>query len=104
MGLRICADGFAEMRIDASAHSPASGPTANACQACRTLVDYPWGFELDHITPLHQGGADDEQNSQVLCVRCHREKTRREMGHREVRAIGIDGWPESGGAFDGAKA
>jgi 5-methylcytosine-specific restriction protein A len=74
------------------------------CQACRALVDYPWGFELDHTVPLHQGGPDTEENSQVLCIPCHRDKTRAELGHREVRAIGIDGWPESGGTIDRAKA
>lgn len=57
------------------------------CQHCRALVDYPWGFELDHIIPLSQGGPDTEENSQVLCVwydeegkkqGCHVEKTKAE--------------------------
>lgn len=63
------------------------------CQACRRLCDYPYGFELDHKVPLHQGGPDTEENSQVLCIACHREKTRIEMGHRDARPIGLDGWP-----------
>lgn len=45
------------------------------CKACRVLTDYPYGFELDHITPLSQGGSDTEQNSQVLCLSCHTIKT-----------------------------
>ena len=45
------------------------------CQSCRELVDYPWGFELDHIVPLSQGGPDTEGNSQVLCIDCHKAKS-----------------------------
>lgn len=61
------------------------------CQACRKLVDYPWGFELDHTVPLSQGGPDTEENSQVLCVwydvhgnkaGCHVEKSRQEAAGR----------------------
>lgn len=54
------------------------------CVACGRLVDYPQGFELDHITPLSQGGPDTLANCQILCVwydahgtkhGCHAEKT-----------------------------
>ncbi|MHC3750703.1 HNH endonuclease [Stutzerimonas stutzeri] len=38
------------------------------CAECGRLVDYPSGFELDHIVPLFMGGEDVEQNCQVLCV------------------------------------
>lgn len=48
------------------------------CQHCRRLTDYPWGFELDHTVPLHQGGQDTEENSQVLCIECHKEKSKAE--------------------------
>ena len=55
------------------------------CQICRKLVDYPWGFELDHIVPLHQGGPDTEENSQVLCVPCHRDKSKSEASGHALR-------------------
>lgn len=54
------------------------------CAACGRLVDYPSGFELDHIVPLFKGGPDTEDNCQILCVYmttdmgkagCHAEKT-----------------------------
>lgn len=54
------------------------------CTICGRLTDWPYGFELDHIVRLDQGGPDVEQNCQVLCVYydvdgkkrgCHAEKT-----------------------------
>jgi 5-methylcytosine-specific restriction protein A len=57
------------------------------CAGCGRLTDYPWGFELDHIDRLDQGGADTEANCQILCVHvddqgskagCHAEKTKAE--------------------------
>lgn len=57
------------------------------CACCGRLTDYPWGFELDHIQRLDQGGQDIEANCQILCLHwddhgnkagCHAEKTRAE--------------------------
>jgi 5-methylcytosine-specific restriction endonuclease McrA len=55
------------------------------CAACGRLVQFPHGFELDHITPLHKGGADSEDNCQVLCAPngCHDIKTRKDLGQAE---------------------
>ena len=33
-------------------------------------------FQVDHILPEAMGGGNEERNRQVLCQRCHREKTR----------------------------
>lgn len=58
------------------------------CARCGRLVDYPHGFELDHVVPLHQGGPDTDENCQVLCVYmttdmgkagCHVEKTKDDL-------------------------
>lgn len=49
------------------------------CVNCGRLVDYPDGFEVDHIVPLYKGGADDEDNCQVLCIECHKLKTKSEL-------------------------
>jgi 5-methylcytosine-specific restriction enzyme A len=38
--------------------------------------------ELDHITPLCQGGTDDESNLAGLCHDCHQAKTQAQRGHR----------------------
>lgn len=57
------------------------------CAKCGRLVEYPGGFELDHIVPLYKGGHDTEDNCQILCVYtdvvdgrliklgCHMDKT-----------------------------
>jgi len=56
------------------------------CQKCGEF-----GREVDHIVPLHQGGAlTDPDNLQVLCRDCHIRKTERERpgripGRREWR-------------------
>jgi len=52
------------------------------CKGCGVLTDYPWGFELDHIVPLSEGGPDTEENSQVLCIECHKAKSRAEAAGR----------------------
>ena len=48
------------------------------CTECGRVVAYPNGFELDHRVPLHQGGADTDENCQILCCGpdgCHLKKT-----------------------------
>lgn len=37
-------------------------------------------YHLDHITPIHQGGTDEDENLQILCIEpCHLKKTKSEM-------------------------
>ena len=56
------------------------------CETCGRITAYPYGFEIDHIVPLYQGGADSDSNRQLLCVDgpdyegCHTAKTREDMG------------------------
>lgn len=55
-----------------------------ACAQCGRVTEYPTGFELDHKVPLHQGGADTDENCQVLCSGpegCHARKTATDLGH-----------------------
>jgi 5-methylcytosine-specific restriction endonuclease McrA len=35
------------------------------------------GYEIDHIRELRNGGTDDMENLQALCLMCHRVKTNR---------------------------
>lgn len=72
--------------------------TANPyCAMCGRLTDYPDGFELDHKIALTNGGEDTEDNCQILCIADHDTKTRTDLGHREVRQVGPDGWPMGAG-------
>ena len=41
----------------------------------------PYGYEIDHIIPLSQGGTDDPYNMQLLTVSQHRAKTARERSN-----------------------
>jgi 5-methylcytosine-specific restriction endonuclease McrA len=44
------------------------------CPDCWHLL--PPEQDLDHTIPLHQMGADEEYNLQMLCGNCHNRKTR----------------------------
>lgn len=47
------------------------------CAMCGEVVTE---YHLDHITPIHQGGTDEDDNLQILCIEpCHSEKTKAEM-------------------------
>lgn len=56
------------------------------CAHCRELTSFPHGFHLDHIVALGNGGHDTDENSQVLCIPCHRKKSKGDVqafhGHR----------------------
>ena len=58
------------------------------CVECGRVVAYPNGFELDHRVPLHQGGADTDENCQILCCGpggCHLKKTATDSADLGVR-------------------
>lgn len=58
------------------------------CVHCQRLGFVTVADEVDHIVPLHHGGADDESNLQSLCQPCHARKTASEAGARAARARG----------------
>ena len=59
------------------------------CARCATLL--PATFEVDHVHPLHKGGADCvETNAEALCNQCHARKTLDErMQFERLRAEAI---------------
>jgi hypothetical protein len=42
----------------------------------------PDGYQIDHIIPLSEGGADDPSNMQLLTISQHKSKTARERANR----------------------
>lgn len=42
----------------------------------------PYGYEVDHIIPLSEGGSDDPSNMQLLTKRQHKDKTAKEKAKR----------------------
>ena len=44
------------------------------CARCREMLKPT--FQVDHIVELAEGGKDEMQNLQAICVECHQEKTR----------------------------
>lgn len=44
----------------------------------RGYDETPQGYEVDHIIPLHKGGADESYNMQLLPKEIHKQKTTRE--------------------------
>lgn len=55
------------------------------CKMCDKLFEEPW--QIDHVTPLREGGVDDETNMQALCTPCHRDKSSEEMRMRSSKAL-----------------
>ena len=50
----------------------------------------PSGFEVDHIIPLSQGGADEPWNMQLLSIEQHRMKTASERSNSILNTSGKD--------------
>ena len=62
------------------------GRYKNKCNICKEKVDniridhiMPSNFHIDHIMPIAAGGSSDDDNLQVLCLKCHQEKTESEI-------------------------
>ena len=49
------------------------------CAHCQAKGITRLATELDHVTPLHKGGRDDDSNRQGLCYDCHQDKTRTDL-------------------------
>ncbi|WP_341772584.1 HNH endonuclease [Burkholderia ambifaria] len=61
------------------------------CQSCGIAVR---AGVVDHIKPLAQGGANADENLQLLCKECHDDKTNADQGYKVRRRVGLDGVPE----------
>ena len=54
------------------------------CAECSRQGRVTLGDERDHIVPLAEGGTEDVDNTQLLCVPCHKAKSEAEAA-RGVR-------------------
>ena len=68
--------------------------TANPlCAMCKAKGIITIAVELDHILAITNGGTNDWDNYQGLCIPCHEIKTQVDLGYTERKTIGEDGWP-----------
>ncbi len=51
---------------------------AGLCVPCRVMGRASPARAVDHVVPKSQGGTDELDNLQAICIDCHREKTARE--------------------------
>ena len=65
------------------------------CSLCHGIIRVPFEtWDVEHTIPLSLGGADDPSNWTVVHSKCHRAKTRDDMGalgkarRREAKHIG----------------
>lgn len=54
------------------------------CNVCS--CELPAAYQIDHIVPLSDGGADSTHNLHALCPNCHAAKTQREHIERRMRS------------------
>ena len=54
----------------------------NKCIKCKTAL-IKGSYQYDHIIPLAAGGSNEIQNVQILCIKCHYEKTKAEQDNGE---------------------
>ena len=60
------------------------------CNHCHSKLSKDVCFECDHIVPLCEGGTNHEQNLQLLCVSCHKNKTAEENSKRSEYFANLD--------------
>lgn len=48
------------------------------CQPCKAAGKWRRATQVDHITPIAQGGTEEPSNLQAICKPCHDAKTQRE--------------------------
>lgn len=46
----------------------------------------PYGYEIDHIIPLSEGGTDDPSNMQLLTIEEHKKKTANERSRKSNKS------------------
>ena len=63
------------------------------CQSCNAKGRATPATEVHHIKAKADGGTDDPSNLTAICRECHEAATREQTGRREIRRVGLDGYP-----------
>lgn len=65
------------------------------CRDCKERGIITASTVPDHITPLAQGGTDEDDNIRCLCDPCHKRRTAEQFKQKRAAlgACGIDGLP-----------
>ena len=64
------------------------------CHICGGRINVGEKWELEHRIPLQLGGDDEEQNWELAHIKCHKDKTKIDVGQiakakrREARHLG----------------
>jgi len=61
------------------------------CVMCAKAGRVTVATELDHIVALVNGGQNEDANLQGLCKACHEDKTRTDLGYRQVARFDAGG-------------
>ena len=54
------------------------------CAECTALGRILVAHEVDHVVPLHEGGADADTNLAAINVDCHKRKSAAEAARRRL--------------------
>ncbi|MEI7955450.1 MAG: HNH endonuclease [Verrucomicrobiota bacterium] len=65
------------------------------CQPCKRDGRLTLAQQVDHIVPVSKGGGDEDDNLQGICLACHDDKTRIDLGLKAVTACDANGVPLS---------
>ena len=67
------------------------------CQPCKWVGRLTLAEQVDHIMPVSKGGGDEDGNLQSICLTCHDDKTRSDLGLKASGACDVGGIPLSPG-------
>lgn len=65
------------------------------CQPCKREGRLTLAQQVDHIIPVSKGGSNDAGNLQSICIACHNDKTRADLGQKASGACDTNGMPLS---------
>jgi len=59
------------------------------CRMCAAVGKRTKAYQIDHVTPLSEGGTNEPDNLQPLCIPCHVAKTSKRYGY-DVNGFPLD--------------